>query len=411
MKLEGIDTLVKVDHVSKKFCRDLKRSLWYGVKDTLNDAIGSGGFTHHLRPDEFWAVSDISFELRRGECLGLIGHNGAGKTTLLKMLNGLVKPDSGRIEMRGRVGALIALGAGFNPILTGRENIYVNGSVLGLSKREINKKIDEIIDFAGIGNFIDAPVQSYSSGMTVRLGFAIAAATSPDVLLLDEVLAVGDVGFQAKCFNTLAEFRKRGTAFILVSHNMHMITRYCQQVMYLRHGQVRHLGDVGGGVGQFLSDMQSDPSLAALEHGQWSEAVGTGKIKLCGFRFLNDCNDAVTEINAGDAVTLELDYKLCAPSVCNPILDLVIRDNTQVIYQGTNALSGKSFGSLPKSGKFLVHFDTMPVNVDRLEFFLAVFDGEANELLDWKRHVGLGIRRNPLYTGTLVLPTTWSVVS
>src|SRR6202012_1950313 len=196
-----------------------------------------------LRAGEFWAVRDVSFALRRGECLGLIGHNGAGKTTLLKMLNGLIKPDSGKITLRGRVGALIALGAGFNPILTGRENIYVNAAVLGLTKKEIDLKIEKIIDFSEIREFIDSPVQSYSSGMQVRLGFAVATALEPDVLLLDEVLAVGDVSFQAKCFNTLARFRSQGTAFILVSHNMHQISRYCDQVLYLKRGQILSAGD------------------------------------------------------------------------------------------------------------------------------------------------------------------------
>jgi lipopolysaccharide transport system ATP-binding protein len=163
------DTLIKVEGVSKKFCRSLKKSLWYGMQDLGNEVIGKRhGGNGELRPDEFWAVDDVSFELKRGECLGLIGRNGAGKTTLLRMLNGLIKPDTGRIEMRGQVGALIALGAGFNPILTGRENIYVNASVLGLSKRETDAKIDNIIDFAEIGEFINMPVQSYSSGMAVR---------------------------------------------------------------------------------------------------------------------------------------------------------------------------------------------------------------------------------------------------
>ena len=146
-----------------------------------------------------WAVNNVSFA--QAECLGLIGRNGAGKTTLLKMLNGLIKPDAGRIEMRGRVGALIALGAGFNPILTGRENIYVNGSVLGLTKKEIGAKLDEIVDFAEIGDFIDTPVQNYSSGMAVRLGFAVASSIRPDVLLIDEVLAVGDISFVLRCLN------------------------------------------------------------------------------------------------------------------------------------------------------------------------------------------------------------------
>ncbi len=218
------DTLVKVEGVSKKFCRSLKKSLWYGMQDLGREITGQRhGGDGDLRPDEFWAVKDVSFELKRGECLGLVGHNGAGKTTLLKMLNGLVKPDAGQIQMRGRIGAIIALGAGFNPILTGRENIYVNASILGLSTLEINKKIDEIIDFAEIEEYIDMPVQSYSSGMSVRLGFAIATTIKTDVLILDEVLAVGDENFQAKCFKKIGDLLT-DSAVILVSHQAHHIT-------------------------------------------------------------------------------------------------------------------------------------------------------------------------------------------
>ena len=161
------DIIVRVEGVSKKFCRDLKRSLWYGLKDTAADLLG-GHSSNGLRPDEFWALDGVSLELARGECLGLIGRNGAGKTTLLKMLNGLIKPDKGRIELAGRVGALISLGAGFNPILTGRENIYVNGSVLGLTTKEIDSKLAEIIAFSEIDDFIDTPVQSYSTGMLLQ---------------------------------------------------------------------------------------------------------------------------------------------------------------------------------------------------------------------------------------------------
>jgi len=189
-----------------------------------------------LRPGEFWANKDISFELRRGECIGLIGHNGAGKTTLLKMLNGLIKPDEGTIEMRGRVGALIALGAGFNPILTGRENIYVNGSILGFTKKEIDSKINEVIDFAEIPEFIDTPVQSYSSGMQVRLGFAVASSMSPDILLLDEVLAVGDNAFKVKCLKRISEMR-RTCATIFVSHEAFQVAKIASRVLWLDHGK------------------------------------------------------------------------------------------------------------------------------------------------------------------------------
>jgi lipopolysaccharide transport system ATP-binding protein len=237
------DVLIKVDGVSKKFCRSLKKSLWYGLKDIASEAVGRNSGHDRLRPEEFWAVNDISFELRRGECLGLIGRNGAGKTTLLKMLNGLIKPDKGRIEMRGRVGALIALGAGFNPILTGRENIYVNGSVLGLTKREIASRIEAIVDFADIREFIDAPVQNYSSGMAVRLGFAVTTALEPDILLIDEILAVGDMRFRSKCYDRLQK-KKSQTAIIFVSHNRADISRICERGILFDHGRMRAQGNM-----------------------------------------------------------------------------------------------------------------------------------------------------------------------
>jgi len=239
--------LVKVENVSKKFCRSLKKSLWYGVQDIAGELFGRDGAKADLRPDEFWALEDVSFELRRGECLGLIGRNGAGKTTLLRLLNGLIKPDKGRIGVRGQVGALIALGAGFNPILTGRENIYVNASVLGISKQRIDRILDEIIDFAEIREFIDTPVQSYSSGMRVRLGFAIAAQLELDILLIDEILAVGDRPFRVKCFNRIAELQAT-SGTVLVSHSMPHIARVCTSVAVLDHGRLVFIGDVTKGV-------------------------------------------------------------------------------------------------------------------------------------------------------------------
>nr|WP_319392825.1 ABC transporter ATP-binding protein [uncultured Desulfobacter sp.] len=236
-------TLIKVEGVSKKFCRNLKKSLWYGIKDLGNELLGrKHGGNGTLRPDEFWAVNDVNFELKRGECLGLIGHNGAGKTTLLRMLNGLIKPDAGRIEVRGRIGALIALGAGFNPVLTGRENIYVNAAVLGLSKSEIDAKFDEIVKFSELEEFIDAPVQSYSSGMQIRLGFAVASTLDPDVLILDEVLAVGDLNFQSKCLQRVGEL-VGNAAVILVSHYPHHIKKMCNQLILLDKGRELKIGD------------------------------------------------------------------------------------------------------------------------------------------------------------------------
>jgi lipopolysaccharide transport system ATP-binding protein len=242
------DSLITVEDVSKKFCRSLKRSLWYGVSDLGSELLGRSNKHRALRKDEFWAVKDVSFEVKQGETLGLIGRNGAGKTTLLRMLNGLIKPDAGRIEIKGRMQALIALGAGFNPILTGRENVYVNASVLGIPKVEIDRRFDEIVDFSGIEEFLDTPVQNYSSGMAVRLGFAVAAHMDPDILLVDEVLAVGDEGFQLKCLNKIGQLKQKGTAIILVSHNMHTLSTFASSVIVMNNGMHELYNSVPNGI-------------------------------------------------------------------------------------------------------------------------------------------------------------------
>ena len=254
------EILVRVENVSKRFCRDLKRSLWYGVQDIGGELFSRDVTKPSLRPDEFWALKDISFELRRGQCLGLIGCNGAGKSTLLKLLNGLMKPDHGRIAITGNVGALIELNAGFNPILTGRENIYINASVLGIPKRRVNRILDEIIDFSGIKEFIDTPVQYYSSGMRVRLGFSIATLVmEPDVLLLDEVLAVGDAHFRSKCYNRIGQLRA-SSAVIFVSHTMEQVAQICDLCLLLEKGCMSYFGEVSKGIQRYLEDEHENDS-------------------------------------------------------------------------------------------------------------------------------------------------------
>lgn len=253
------DTLIKAENVSKKYCRGLKRSLWYGLHDLGSELLGRPhGGDGELRLDEFWAVRNISFELKRGECLGFIGHNGAGKSTLLKMLNGIIKPDHGRITLRGRICGLIELGGGFNPVLTGRENIYINGSVLGFTKLEIDQKIEAIIDFAELEEFIDMPIKNYSSGMKVRLGFSVMAQMDPDVLIIDEVLAVGDVGFVLKCLNWIDNLLEN-TAVIFVSHSMPMVSRICTNIILLDHSEVQYQSkDIGAGIARYLEKLNSD---------------------------------------------------------------------------------------------------------------------------------------------------------
>ncbi|MET0624930.1 MAG: ABC transporter ATP-binding protein [Pyrinomonadaceae bacterium] len=236
--------VISASHLSKKFSRDLRRSLLYGLGDVARELLGraAGGHSERLRPAEFWALRDVSFEVGRGESLAVIGANGAGKSTLLKVLYGLIKPDAGRIRVAGRVAAMIELGTGFNPVLTGRENVYVNAAVLGLSRREVAGMIDEITDFAGLREFIDAPVQYYSSGMQARLSYAVAARLNPDVLLVDEVLAVGDLAYQRKCFGHMLSYLDSGGSLVFVSHNPYQIQSICRRGVVLEGGRLTFAG-------------------------------------------------------------------------------------------------------------------------------------------------------------------------
>lgn len=247
--------VLEAQSVWKRFCRDLKRSLLYGVLDIQKEIIGRGQRAERLRPKEFWALQNVDFELRAGASLGLVGLNGCGKTTLMRVLSGLVKPTFGSVTVRGRMAPLLALGAGFIPVLTGRENIYTNLSVLGLTQQEIEERFDEVVDFAEIGYALDAPVQSYSSGMTARLGFACAICTQPDVMLIDEVLAVGDLKFREKCIGAIERLRSRGTAMIMVHHSPDLLLTVCDQAIYMVKGEVVSSGDAPSVIEQYERDL------------------------------------------------------------------------------------------------------------------------------------------------------------
>lgn len=363
------DTLLKVDGVSKKFCFSLKRSLWYGLQDLGNELRGRRhGGNGQLRANEFWAVRDASFELRRGECLGLIGQNGAGKTTLLRMLNGLIKPDQGRIEVRGRVGALIALGAGFNPILTGRENIHINGSVLGMSRRHIDAKLDEIVDFAELGDFIDTPVRNYSSGMGVRLGFSVAAILiEPDVLFLDEVLAVGDIGFVIKCLNKTRKLTAN-SAVVFVSHSMQSISAFCTRVIVMKHGAtLLDTPRIGEGIDCYYSLVKHEV-----------QSSGTGEARVLGLEMLVDGKILTGDepsIPQGSSATAVLRLQVDGPRACAHAL-LTIHDEAMaplVCMPIYDADSRKL--SLPPGEHLLqIPLGIMDLNAGKYNFVVGISD-------------------------------------
>jgi lipopolysaccharide transport system ATP-binding protein len=392
-------TVIAVDQVSKKFCLDLKRSLWYGMTDIASDLMGRQP-TPVLRKDEFWAVSEVSFALERGDCLGLIGHNGAGKSTLLKMMNGLIHPDKGEIRMHGHIGALIELGAGFNPVLTGRENVYTNGAILGFSRREIDHKLDEIVDFAELERFIDAPVQGYSSGMRVRLGFAVAAQMECDILLLDEVLAVGDIQFQAKCLNRIGEMRKSGTTIILVSHQKINITRYCNKVMLLEQGHQTFFGDTAQGMARYEASLAQQKRIASKHQ----TGNGSLNVRVLSMRLSHPDGRPCTHIQSGDPLLLMVDTALNAQEETAFRIEITIRDRYAILHQYSE---DRLFSLHPEHSPTLTlecTFPQIPSNGPELYFTVTLWNRDFTELFDWREQVSVKVHPVERSTGLVHLP-------
>lgn len=369
------ETVIKVQNAGKKFCKSLKRSMLYGVTDILKSAIGVVPGSNGLRRDEFWAVDNVSFELKKGETLGIIGPNGSGKTTLLRMLNGIFMPDKGSIEIKGRVGALIQVGAGFHPMLTGRENIYINGAILGMSKREIDKKFDSIIDFADIGDFLDSPVKHYSSGMYVRLGFAIAVHCEPDILLVDEILAVGDAGFQNKCFNAVGKLREDGATTVLVSHNMHVVSTFTQKLLFINDGKSEYFNSVAEGIKKYTE-------LFVSKEDSGVEKISSGNDKI---KFFD------VEINKriffpGDSFSISMKYESLVDYDYTDI-DIAILSNNELAFyfQATNKAYNKDIHLKKGEHALKIEIEDMRINDAMVKIAIAVWSKNRSELLFWWR--------------------------
>ena len=371
------------------------------MKDLGNELIGRrNGGNGCLRNAEFWAVRDVSFEVRRGECLGLLGPNGAGKSTLLRLLNGLIKPDSGTIRLRGRVGAMIALGAGFNPILTGRENIYAAGAILGLSRAEISTKYDSIVEFSELEEFMETPVQSYSSGMQVRLGFSVAAHMEPDILLLDEVLAVGDVPFRAKCFNMIARKLKE-CAVIFVSHSMPQISRICTSAMVLSNGSVVYAGqEIGEAVSHYYN---SSP----VARPQFDFSDGRAQIHKVDVESHGEINPNV--INYRDPVRLHI-YATVDPSIRNPTAAFILTSEDSVEVLSCNSFVDEF--TIPNNGnsmKLTVSLDELPLNPGTYSIRVGIQADGFGEVLARRDNVATLNVKGPLKVyAPVLLKGEWS---
>lgn len=266
---------IEVTNVTKVYRRYARRRQFA----TLKSALLKGSLIQDLQPEEkFPALQDVTFNVPAGRTYGIIGRNGSGKSTALKLVAGITKPTTGTVNVVGRISALIELGAGFHPEISGRENVFINGIMLGLTKREVTRRFDEIVEFAELQDFIDAPVKTYSSGMYMRLGFAVAIHVDPDVLLVDEVLAVGDEGFTHKCLDKFGEFKRRGKTILLVTHSLGLVERFCDEALWLDTGKVRGVGDPKRVVDAYLTDVErteeSDLAKAEIKSGQRAEGKG-----------------------------------------------------------------------------------------------------------------------------------------
>ncbi len=381
MELER-DIIIKVENLYKKFCSNLKRSLYYGSLDMARDMLGLYRERVDLRPHEFWAMEDVSFEVKRGEAIGVIGQNGSGKTTLLRILNGTFPPDRGRVAVRGQVGALIALGAGFHSHMSGRENIRLNGTILGMSRQEIEARFDEIVDFADIGDFLDAPVLTYSSGMMMRLGFAIAIHSQPEILLADEILAVGDLAFMTKCFRKVAEYRRNGGAIILVSHGMQLVRNVCKRTMWLHHGRVREYGAT-----QEVCDAYE--KFMVLGSATGSKNAGTRILhdqsaQITGVQFLDAAGHEQQEYLVGDAITVRIHYD-CQRRLEKPIITVGITtiENITVVANYSNFDTPAGLGIL--AGKGWVDFSIAQLSIKpgSYDCTVTLVEDSLDNVLDW----------------------------
>ena len=316
---------ITVRNVSKKF------RLYNDRNQSLKATFSRG---RRARYENFQALDDVSLEIEQGTTYGLIGENGSGKSTLLKCMARILRPEQGSIEVVGKVSALLELGAGFHPELSGRENVYLNAAILGLSGKEVTRKFDDIVEFAGLEQFIDSPVKNYSSGMYVRLGFSVAINVDPDVLLVDEVLAVGDEQFQRRCNEKFSELRERGKTIVVVSHGMSAMRTICDQVAWLEHGVLQQVGDAGEVIDSYIAEVQTDRQEVADDDGlgaRW----GSGEAVIEQVELVGTDGRPTTRVNTGDPVTVRIHFDAHEP-IERPVFGFAIFTLEGMLITGPN---------------------------------------------------------------------------
>ncbi|HST64101.1 MAG TPA: ABC transporter ATP-binding protein [Mycobacteriales bacterium] len=321
-----MSTAVSVQGVSKRF------RLYHERNQSLKAAVMRRGRASY---EEFWALRDVSLDIPAGVTFGLIGENGSGKSTLLKCIARILQPDAGRVVATGKVAALLELGSGFHPELSGRENVFLNGSILGLSKTQITDRFDDIVGFAGLERFIDSPVKNYSSGMYVRLGFSVAINVDPDILLVDEVLAVGDESFQRRCAEKFSDFRRAGKTIVLVSHAMGQLRNMCDQVAWLEGGRVKEGGAPGNIVDDYVGEAHTERESVTVSEATPENRWGSGEARVERFELLDGSGRPTAQVRTGDPVTVRLHWSTTEP-VERPVFGVAVHSLEGIEVTGPN---------------------------------------------------------------------------
>lgn len=384
------DTVIRVENLSKKYILSHQQQERY---KSLRDAIANGAknlskFIQKPKPKiqnsslEFWALKDISFEIQRGDRVGIIGRNGAGKSTLLKVLSRIVEPTTGTITIKGRVASLLEVGTGFHPELTGRENIYLNGAILGMSKLEIRKKFDEIVSFAEVERFLDTPVKRYSSGMYVRLAFAVAAHLEPEILIIDEVLAVGDMRFQQKCLGKMEDVSKQGRTVLFVSHNMSTVSHLCSRGILLESGTLYSDSNAEEAIKIYLEKSYSLAQELSLI--QRKDRSGSGKIRSASFKVLDRAGEEENILQSGKDYYFEIGYVNNTGDYLDNVvvsLDLFDEKGIRVLLLRSN-FTNSHLTLEPETGQIICELKNLPLanSLYRVSIYISHAD---REILDW----------------------------
>lgn len=372
------DVVIRVEHLSKQYpvghCQNTgAQSLREALTDTLNAPLRR--LKNHFQPshaiavsdDTFWALQDVSFDIKQGEVVGIIGRNGSGKSTLLKILARITEPTQGKAVLCGRVGSLLEVGTGFHPELTGRENVYLNGAILGMKRREIEQHFDAIVDFSGVERFLDTAVKHYSSGMRMRLAFAVAAHLDPEILLVDEVLSVGDAEFRKKCLGKMHDEAQCGRTIVVVSHNMNLMAELCQRILYLKDGQLLKDSDSKTSIATYMTTIEQQ----AIPLAERTDRTGNGQVRLTGMRWLDaDTLMPLDTVISGQTVYLEVSYA-ATPDYQQPLdhleVHLGIRNQLdQYIFGLGSRMASNAFDQrLPAEGRLYCHIERLPLSPGR----------------------------------------------